>query len=199
MSESAFPDRRQAWAIGISWGLFGTLLGLNLGLQHRMPSLVLFSQGWWQVAAPVYAVLLGIMGWGVAVSLRRRNEAVHRFYLGLSVASLVYFGGVILGGHPSQATAGLALRLLTALPPLLALGWIFRESLRYLGSLDEPRRRIEHRALLVATGVVAVTSLGAGFLQTWSVSPRVGLLLLWAELYLVWVGARAWLGRRSSG
>ena len=104
-----------------------------------------------------------------------------------------------LGIHFLHDTDSLALRLLMALLPVAALGGVLRAHLRYVATLDELQRWIEHRALLVATGVVAMTSVAAGFLQVWGLLPRGGLLLVWAELYLVWMIARAWIARGYRG
>lgn len=196
---SELQASRQGWLIGISWGLFGALLGVNLGFRHLAPSLEFFSPGWWQVSAPIYAALFGIMGWGVAMSLRRRTEPVHRFYLGLSGALLVYFVVLFVGVQFLRDTPILALRLAMALLPAAALAWVLREHVRYVESLDELQRLIEHRALLVAAGVVAMTSVAAGFLQVWGLLPRGGLLLIWPQLYFVWAIARFFIGRSYRG
>ena len=192
---SELQTSRQGWLLGVSWGLFGALLGINMGFRHLVPSLEFFSLGWWQVVAPVYAVLLGALVWGVAGSLRRRDEPAQRFYLGSSGALLVYMLSLFVGHQYLQDTQSVVLRLVMALLPAAALAWVLREHVRFVESLDEFQRMIEHRALLVAAGVVAMTSVVAGFLQVWGLLPRGGLLFIWPELYFVWAVARFWIGR----
>ncbi|GEM_PF-6857793 len=189
----------KATTIGAAWGLFGTLLGLHLGLHGARPELGLFEPGRLVLIAPLYAILAVVIGRGMLLSWQNRSESFPRYTLTLSLAMIVYMVSNALFMHAFRDVSFVPARIAMALVPVAALIWAYRAYRRYAEALDELERLIEFRALSFATLVVTASTVAAAFLQAWGLLPPWGLMLVVPELILCWIIGRGLAQRHYYG
>ena len=128
------------------------------------------------------------------------SPALRRYYRASVMPSLLFIAAALLHAWASHRP-GLAdpLRIVLALGPVLAMGWMFAGYLRFLRDCDELERRIETDALAWAGGAGLLGTLAAMLLldagvAAWSARHVAGFLsLLLAGSYAL---ARALLHRR---
>jgi len=113
----------------------------------------------------------------------------------------LYIGMLLLEWPLAKRTAGLPLKTvltLTPLLPMIAALWLIARRIMRSDELDQ---RVHLVALSVATGVVSALSLAGGFLAASGVVAFDGDILIWVmpALALVYVATRWIVGRRYGG
>ncbi len=72
------------------------------------------------------------------------------------------------------------LRAVVALAPVVPIGFVLRTMIRYIRDVDEMQQRIELEAVSIATAMLCLLYMGAGFLQTSRViDVPAGVAMIW--------------------
>ena len=128
------------------------------------------------------ALLAALLRWRLPAACEVATPALHRRYLREFLPPMVAYVVVLFLSlwllkrieEPS------ALRALVALLPALPIALGLRAIVRYIRDSDEMQRRIELEAVSIATAVVAMLYMSAGFLQLARViAVPSGVAMIW--------------------
>lgn len=123
----------------------------------------------------------------------------HKQYQRRSLLAMTAYVAVMLGVWPLVRTAaGLPLKVLLALAPVLPMLYVTALLARRIRDSDELEQRTHLIALGVATGVVGALSMIGGFLATAQVWHLDGTILIWVFPVLMFCYGitRWWVARR---
>lgn len=127
-------------------------------------------------------LLLGALQWATPGGCDNATPALHRRYLReflppMLAYVLVLFASLwLLKRLPEPGV----LRGLVALAPVLPIALALRAIVRYIRDVDELQQRIELEAVSIATALVSLGYLAAGFLQLAGVvDVSAGMAMIW--------------------
>jgi hypothetical protein len=123
--------------------------------------------------------------------MSRFDERRYRYRL--SLAMLAYMAAMLLVWPLSRTAAGVPLKVVLAVVPVLPMLYVIALMARRIGASDEFEQRVHLLALGASTGLLGALSLVGGFLAAAGVLVLDGSVLIWVfPVTLLGYGAARW-------
>lgn len=133
--------------------------------------------------AGAVCVLAGLLAWWSPEACDSATPAQRQRYLRAFLPAMAAYVVVLFAsvGLLKRIDDPLWLRALVALAPVLPIGLALRAVVRYIREIDELQQRIELEAVSIATALVSLGYLAAGFLQL------AKIIAAPADIAMIWV------------